>query len=46
MTDADRAAIDAAVVALDVSGWHSLTDAERDLVSRALAPAEQPRCAA
>lgn len=36
---ADRAAIDAAVAALDVDSWAPLSDAERDLVSRALGPA-------
>jgi hypothetical protein len=40
MSPETQAAIDAAVAAFDVSRWAPLDDAERDLVSRALAVPE------
>ena len=40
ITDADREAIAAAVEALDVGSWTPLTDAEADLVRRALTPVD------
>lgn len=46
MTETDRAAIQAAIDELDVSSWAPLTDAERDLVRRALAPVEPVTSAA
>lgn len=50
MTPAERAAIERAADRVDVSSWAPLNDAERDLVSRVLAPrpaeSERPRRAA
>lgn len=42
ISDADRAVIDAAVEAFDVSRWAPLNDAERDLVSRAFTSGRVP----
>jgi hypothetical protein len=39
ISDADRAAIDAALDAMDIDTWRPLDTDEADLVRRALAPA-------
>lgn len=40
LTDADRAAIDEALDAMDIDAWRPLDDTERGLIRRALAPVD------